>query len=151
MLNQFDIDMMANDVRDIIKLWGLKLTIYKPLPIDQQINWNELLHEYSGSIVFDIYNNVVAERKDQQNLLSYGLDTTSQAGDKANSRLMFTMSDEYKFVDETCRIIYENLMYHIVYIKPRIGETVIIVDRYDGWNEVWESVNDIINCDGIKC
>lgn len=145
MLTQHDIDMMAMDVREIIGMWNTKLTIYKPLPIEQQTHWNNLLNEYSGSVAYNKYVNVVAERKDQQNMTTYDLDISNQAGDKAKSRLIFTFPDTYLFIDETCRIIYEGNMYYIVLMKHRIGEILAVIDKCCGATETWDIANSTID------
>jgi hypothetical protein len=140
MLTSYDIEMMGHDIREVINMWGLKLTILKPLPIAQQTNWNEQLHEYSGAIKHDRYINVVAERKDQQNMAMYGLDITTQAGDLAKGMLIFTLPNTYTFLDETCRISYDNEQWRIHTIKERIGENIIFIEKLQGNTDTWDPV-----------
>ena len=137
MLTQYDIDMMAGDVRDIINMWNTKLVILKPLSKDKQTNWNSIMHEYSGPIMYTKYTNVVAERKDQQNMIAYDMNISSRAGDSADGQLVFTVPDTYTFIDDTCRVIYKDVQWHIVHIKERIGEVLLICEKLTTGTEIW--------------
>jgi len=149
MLTKNDIDIMNNTVKEIINMWDMKLIILKPIPKDQQSNWNSLLNEYSGSIDYTKYINVIAERKDQQNMNVYNLDITTHAGDISGGALIFTFPSIYSFIDETCRILYNNEQWHIISIKDRIGERLVMIDRLNGNDEIWSEIPyKIINVSG---
>lgn len=140
MLTSHDRDIMAQAVREAINEWDLKLTIFKPLPVEQQINWNEQLHEYSGAIEHNKYINVVAERKDQQNMVIYNLNIATQAGDSADGTLIFSVPNIYTFIDEDCRVLYNGEQWRIHTIKERIGENIIIVRKLTGNTDVWSNI-----------
>lgn len=142
MLTPYDISMMENSVRDIISMWDTRLTVLKPLPIDQQPNWNEHMHEYSGDIHYMKYVNVPMERKDQVNMNIYDTDIRAGAGDDKDGRLTFTTSDLNTFIDDTCRIIYEGDQWRISIERPRIGEIVMIVTKIVGSDERWHHEPD---------
>ena len=91
MLTRYDITMMEDTVRDIISMWDMRLTVLKPLPIDQQPNWNEHMHEYSGEIHYIQYDNVAMERKDQTNTNIYDFDIKLGAGDDKDGYLVFAI------------------------------------------------------------
>ena len=140
MLTPYDIQVMQSDVREIINMWGEKLVIYKPKPIAEQQYWNEILSEFSGAIEYDLYNNVVSERKDIQNMRDYDLEISTQGGDSDTASLVFTCPDVYTFIDESCRILYEGDMWRIKIIKHRIGEKLFVVNKFVGTNEKWANV-----------
>lgn len=144
MLTPYDIQMMEADVRSIIQMWNLRITVLKPLPIDKQPNWNEHMHEYSGKIHYVQFDNVQMERKDQMITNTYTIDIINGAGDQADGMLIFTTSDLNTFIDETCRICYKGEQWRIKNIYPRIGETIIAVFKLTGNDEEWEKIPSII-------
>ena len=91
MLTRYDIAMMEDTVREIIGMWDMRLTVLKPLPIDQQPNWNKHMHEYSGEIHYTQYDNVAMERKDQTNTNTYDFDIRLGAGDDKDGYLVFVL------------------------------------------------------------
>lgn len=142
MLTQYDISIMENSVRDIIGMWNTRLKVLKPLPIDQQPNWNEHMHEYSGEIHYTEYVNVPMERKDQVNMNIYDTDIRNGAGDDRDGRITLTTSDTNIFIDDTCRIIYMDEQWRVSMIRQRIGEKILILNKIVGSNEKWANVPD---------
>lgn len=138
MLTPYDIQVMEQDVRDIIRMWNLRITVLKPLPKEQQPNWNKLLHEYSGPIQYIQYDNVPMERKDQIVTNVYTQDMVNGNGDQKDGYLYFTTSDQNLFVDETCRIIYKGYHWQITKMYPRIGETLLSLVKMMGPDETWD-------------
>ncbi len=137
MLTAHDISIMENTVRGIICMWDTTVTVLKPLPIDEQPNWNEHLHEYSGEIAYNQYDNIMMERKDQVSTHMYDEDIKDGAGDMNDGRLVFNTSDKNSFIDKTCRLLYDGHQWKIDTIKHRIGEILIIVSKIVGSNENW--------------
>lgn len=140
MLTPYDIQVMEQDVRSIIKMWNMRITVLKPLPQDKQPNWNKLLHEYSGPIQYIQFNNVPMERKDQIITNTYTQDIVNGNGDQKDGYLYFTTSDLNKFIDETCRIMYAGHHWQITKLYPRIGETLMSLVKMMGPDETWDTV-----------
>ena len=150
MLTQYDTLMMEDDVRSIIGMWGLTVSVLKPLPIADQPNWNKLMHEYGGDICYTLYKNVPFERKDQFHTIVYDMNIDSGAGDSDVGRLTFTTSDLNLFVDDTCRVIYENEQWRVINVKERIGEKIVIVERIVGSTEKWATTpSNTIDLNGV--
>lgn len=146
MLNEYDLMVMHSDVRDIIWGWRCKIDIMKPLPIDKQPDWNNSMHEYKsgGAIAYDLYHNVVVERRDQQDKHDDQLNIQLGvgAGDHKDGIMMFSLSDLYKFIDLTCIFIYDNDYWRVKMIKPRIGENLCIIHK-EVSNEVGINYADV--------
>lgn len=150
MLTRYDIAMMEDTVRDIISMWDMRLTVLKPLPIDQQPNWNEHMHEYSGVIHYIQYNNVAMERKDQTNTSIYDFDIRLGAGDDKDGHLVFTTSDLNTFIDDTCKILYNGERWRVEEFRQRIGEKIMLLRKVVGSDEKWASQPDsIIDCEAV--
>lgn len=138
MLTPYDIQVMENDVRDIIRMWNMRITVLKPLPKEKQPNWNSLLHEYSGPIQYVQFDNVPMERKDQIITNTYTMDIVNGNGDQKDGYLYFTTSDQNVFIDETCRILYKGFHWQVTKLYPRIGETLISLVKMMGPDETWD-------------
>lgn len=150
MLTRYDIAMMEDTVRDIISMWDMRLTVLRPLPIDQQPNWNEHMHEYSGEIHYTQYDNVAMERKDQTSTNIYNFDIRLGAGDDKDGYLVFTTSDLNTFVDETCRILYDGEQWRVTEFRQRIGEKIMLLSKVVGSDEKWASQPaSIIDCKAV--
>lgn len=138
MLTPYDIQWMETEVRQIIKGWHLRLEILDPVPSELQIGWNNLMHEYGGSIAYVQYINVIAERKDIQDKNTYDLNIRDGAGNKDDGRLLFTVSDLYTFINLNCIVLYDGMRWKIDMLKERIGETLVLISKVTGSNEKWE-------------
>ena len=150
MLTRYDIAMMEDTVREIIGMWDMRLTVLKPLPIDQQPNWNKHMHEYSGEIHYTQYDNVAMERKDQTSTNIYNFDIRLGAGDDKDGYLVFTTSDLNTFVDETCRILYDGEQWRVTEFRQRIGEKIMLLSKVVGSDEKWASQPAfIIDCKAV--
>lgn len=137
MLTPYDIAFMEDTVRDIVVGWNLRLTVKKPLPADMQENWNSLLHEYSGPIQYNQYNNVPMERKDQSNTNIYNKELEPGAGDHDDGTLYMALSDLNDWFDDTCRVLYDGEWWQVSDIKRRIGEFIIVLQKIVGSDEKW--------------
>ena len=135
MLYPSDIAWMENEVRDIITMWNMRITVLKPIPKEKQPNWNKLLHEFSGKIEYVEFDNAPMERKDQIITNTYTQDIVNGNGDQKDGYLYFTTSDLNTFVDETCRILYAGHHWRITKLYPRIGETLISLVKMMGPDE----------------
>lgn len=138
MLTQYDIDIMAKDVDEIIRDWGEVITIKRPKPIASQTNWNPILHEYSGEVLYDIISNIPAERKDIMNIYLQDIKVEDNTGKR-----------EYGYQAFAIPIIVNNLPldidmndifiiddsgdeYFVKSVRPRIGENIVLIAKYVG-------------------
>lgn len=146
MLNAYDIAWMENTVRDVIKEWDTRLNIYSRLPIEQQPNYNHLMHEFTG----DCYCTSIeidAERKDIVNNMTNDPDPDNlDFGKKNNGVLLYAIPnviDGKQYKPSLFDIITngDGEVYYIRNIRDRIGETLISIMRFSG------SKPDIINTD----
>lgn len=139
MLTEYDIAWMESNVRDIIDMWRMRVTVLKPIPKGKQPYWNKLLHEYSttGPIQYVQFDNVPMERKDQIITNTYTQDIVNGNGDQKDGYLYFTTSDLNVFLDETCRILYNGFHWQITKLYPRIGETLMSLSKMMGPDENW--------------
>lgn len=55
-LSASDINRMGADVRDAITDWDAPVTIKVPKPIVSQTNYNDLMREFTGEILYDEYS-----------------------------------------------------------------------------------------------
>lgn len=146
-LNQWDHEFMKETVRDVINQWSTQLTILTPLPIDEQPNYNKLMHEYTGSVV---YSKVVvpAERKDIVNNYTNNIQPDEvEYGKKNEGTLLYAIPDRIPVYvdgrlsemrpfkpsnDSIFTIDDSGDQYYVRYIRDRIGETLVMIYRYTG-------------------
>ena len=143
-----DIEFMKNSVRDIISQWHTTITIMQPLPLDEQPNYDKLLREFTGDVLYETIL-VQAERKDIVNNYTndFSPDDT-EYGEKNAGTILYAIPNIIPVYDENgvktgirqfrphkeSVIAIDNTAdrYHIVSMRDRIGETLIIVKRYVG-------------------
>lgn len=147
-LTRGDIEFMKNSVRDIISQWHTTITIMQPLPLDQQPNYNKLLHEFNGDAVYETIT-IQAERKDIVNNYTNDLPPDdTEYGEKNAGTILYAIPNILPILDENGKQIgirqfkphKESIIavddtddrYHIVSMRDRIGETLIIIKRYIG-------------------
>lgn len=166
-LTHGDIEFMKNTVRDIINQWHTTITIMQPLPLDQQPNYNKLLHEFTGDAEYEIIM-ISAERKDIVNNYTNDLPPDdTEYGEKNAGTILYAIPNILPILDENgvqtgvrqfkphkeSIIIVDDTSdrYHIVSMRDRIGETLITIKRYVGeipkGSEVIDSNN--IPIDGL--
>lgn len=147
MLSEFDIQMMKDDVTDIIHQWRDKLTILIPLPEKYQRYYDDTMREFNGPIIF-CKKVVPAERKDIVNNVTNAIPMDDiNYGDKNGATLLYSIPAEIPVYDNDVVIKKEKWKpsrhmiyaiddsddrYYSISIKERIGETLIILHRYDG-------------------
>lgn len=147
-LSKADIDFMKNSVRDVINQWHTTITIMQPLPIDQQPNYDRLMREFVGDRVFETLV-IPAERKDLVNNYTNDLPPDDTAyGEKNAGTILYAIPNIIPIFDDSGNQIgvrqfkphNEAIIaiddtsdrYHIVSMRDRIGEVLIIVKRYVG-------------------
>lgn len=140
MITQYDIDVMENDIADIIKSWNNTLDILLPLPVDQQTNYNTIMNEFIGEILYDKIS-IPAERKDMQNMIENDI-SDNKHGDIDGGTLMFTIPSTYGYILDNpteCIILYNNEKWYIRNTKIRIGEIIItikkLISNTDDWGD----------------
>ncbi len=148
MLNQADINFMKDTVRDIINQWHTTITIMQPLPIDEQPNYDKILHEFVGETMFETLC-IPAERKDIVNNYTNNLPPDdTEYGEKNAGTILYAIPNVIPLFDDDGNQIgvrqfkphNEAIIavddtkdrYHIVSIRDRIGETLITIKRCIG-------------------
>lgn len=125
MLTQSDINFMQNSIRSMIKVWNDEITISTPLSRDQQPNWNNYMNEFTGDILY--YDEIVpAERRFFSNTKDNLILEIDKAGDKFESDIYYSISDEYNLDKYSIvKIDDSGEQYIINNIKMRLGEQII--------------------------
>lgn len=148
MLTTGDIEFMKNSVRDIIDQWHTTITIMQPLPLDKQPNYDKLLREFTGDIVYDTIV-VPAERKDIVNNQTNDLPPDeTEYGEKNAGIILYAIPNiipirnedgieigvkQFKPHKDSVIIIDDTTdRYYIKAMRDRIGEILIIICRYVG-------------------
>lgn len=148
MLTTGDIEFMKNSVRDIIDQWHTKITIMQPLPLDKQENYDKLLHEFTGDVLYETLL-IPAERKDLVNNYTNHLPPdNTEYGVKNAGTILFAIPNvisvynddgveigkrQFKPHKEAVIAIDDTSdRYRIDSIRDRIGETLITIKRYVG-------------------
>lgn len=138
MLTQYDIGMMQSTVMDILESWGTKVTILVPKPEDEQPNWNPIMREYTGPVLYDTIDDVPVERLEVVN--EYHMDRGQmKAGTKTESSILYKLpaifNNEPLVITPDMIFVFNNDMnkkYHINTIRERIGETIVDIDLIVG-------------------
>ena len=160
MLTMGDIEFMKSSVRDVIDQWHTTITIMQPLPLDKQDNYDELLCEFTGDVLYETLL-VSAERKDIVNNYTNDLPPDdTEYGEKNAGTILYAIPNiipvydengnkigirQFKPHKEAVIVIDDtNDRYHITSMRDRIGETLIVVKRYVG--DVPNS-SDIVDAD----
>lgn len=144
MITPYDVEVMAQDVRDIITSWDTTITMYVPKPEAQQTHWNAKMREYVGPIDYDSII-LPANRQDYINNLKIDIDMNT-AGRKDNENTIFVVPDIIQTTadgvvsDVPVNIPYNAIFqvddtdnrYYVSAVKVRIGEYIIIMKKYVG-------------------
>ena len=138
MLSSWDIEFMKSTVREIIHEWNTTITLLQPLPLEKQSNFNNILNEFTGNI---LYEEIViqAERKDSINNVADMMKPTQfRYGSRNDGTLLYAIPNirdgiEFKPAENAIVAIdSSNDRYYIESIRERIGETLITIKRYVG-------------------
>lgn len=148
MLSKHDIEFMKESVRDVIDQWHTTITIMQPLPLDQQPNYNKLMHEFSGDALYETLV-VPAERKDLVNNYTNSVPADETSYGKKNAGVMlYAIPNVIPVFDDNGNqigvkryipnkdsiIVVDDTddRYYIESIRDRIGEVLITIRRYVG-------------------
>ena len=137
MLNNHDIAWMENTVREIIGEWDTTINIYSKLPLNEQPNYNHLMHEFTGDSYCTILI-IQAERKDIVNNMTNDPDSDNlDFGKKNLGTFLYAIPDvldgkQYIPSLHDLVTIGDGEVYYIRNIRNRIGETLITVKRFTG-------------------
>ena len=143
-----DIEFMKNSVRDVIDQWHTTITIMQPLPLDQQPNYDKILQEFTGDVLYETLL-VQAERKDIVNNYTNDLEPDdTEYGEKNAGTILYAIPNIIPVYDEngikigirqfkphkeaTIAIDDTDDRYYIHSMRDRIGEILITVKRYVG-------------------
>lgn len=147
MLTEYDIAYMEDTVRDVIKQWRTTITIRSPLPIDKQPNYNKYMKEYTGPMEYE-ERVVQAERKDIVN--NYTNDIFQEFniyGDYEKGTILYAIPNIITTEDESgekvitaykpnendiVKIDDSDNLYYVRAMRDRIGETLLVIQRYVG-------------------
>lgn len=147
-LTPYDIEFMKNTVRDIISQWHTTITIMQPLPVDKQPNYNKLMHEFTGDVLYETIS-VQAERKDIVNNYTNNLPPDdTEYGEKNAGTILYAIPNILPVLDSNgtqigirqfkpdkdaiIAIDDTEDRYYISSMRDRIGEVLITVKRYTG-------------------
>lgn len=165
-LTKGDIEFMKDSVRDVINQWHTTITIMQPLPLDQQPNYNKLMHEFIGDAVYESIS-ISAERKDIVNNYTNNLPPDdTEYGEKNAGTILYAIPNIIPVFDENGNqtgvkqfkphkesiVIVDDTedRYHIVSMRDRIGEILITVKRYIGEVPDGSNISDeYIPIDGL--
>ena len=148
MLTTSDIEFMKNSVRDVIDQWHTTITIMQPLPLDRQVNYDNIMREFTGDVLYETVS-ISAERKDIVNNYTNDLPPDdTEYGEKNAGTILYAIPNIIPVYDENgtkigirqfkphkeavIAIDDTKDRYHIVSIRDRIGEILITVKRYVG-------------------
>lgn len=147
-LTPYDIEYMKNTVRDIISQWHTTITIMQPLPEDKQPNYNKLMREYTGDVLYDTIV-IQAERKDIVNNYTNNLPPDdTEYGEKNAGTILYAIPNIVPVLDSNgiqigirqfkpdkraiIAIDDTEDRYYIQSMRDRIGEILITIKRYTG-------------------
>lgn len=148
MLTMGDIEFMKNSVRDVIDQWHTTITIMQPLPLDEQPNYDKILREFIGDVLYETIS-ISAERKDIVNNYTNNLPPDdTEYGEKNAGTILYAIPNIIPIYNENgikigvkqfkphkeavIAIDDTDDRYHIVSMRDRIGEILIMVKRYTG-------------------
>lgn len=152
LLSRGDIHWMESTVRSIIKEWDTKIKIYTKLPVDLQKNYNHLMREFTGGYSC-VMLEIDAERKDIVNNMTNdpGTDTLAM-GVTDDGTALYALPNviedndgnviKYKPSLFDIVDIGDGSMYYIRDIRDRIGEILIVINRFVGNTPVITKDND---------
>jgi hypothetical protein len=130
MLSDGDIKRMGADVRNAISDWDASVVIKMPKPINEQPNYNKLMREFTGDVVYNEYPISGEWRSKAENKQL----NTSVSGDSMVNKAILVLPDIFN-VDITTvintidvctkdSVIYDDIdrKYRITSIRTNIGQ-----------------------------
>lgn len=165
MLSKHDIEFMKQSVREIINEWQTTITILQPLPLSEQPNYNNIMHEFVGDVKYETIV-VPAERKDLVNNQTNNLTLdTVEYGKKNAGTILYAISNIIPVFDEDGNQIgvksfkpnKDSIIaiddtedrYYIYAMRDRIGETLIVIKRHVGNKLYGADIGDNVPVDGL--
>lgn len=160
LLNNFDRQFMDDSIHETIFSFDNYITAFIPLPEDKQRNFDKLIREYTGPVLY--YKKIVlAERIE---LVQDYNDSTRQDdidyGRRDSGKLAYSIPNDIPIVDDYGNINgYEcyrpsqfdvfkvddsDDMYFVESVKDRIGQYVLTINKYDGTTVNGIDLNNII-------
>lgn len=147
-LTPYDIEFMKNSVRDVIDQWHTTITIMQPLPVDKQPNYNKLMKEFTGDVLYETIS-ISAERKDIVNNYTNNMPPDdTEYGEKNAGTILYAIPNILPVLDSNgiqigirqfkpdkdaiIAIDDTEDRYYISSMRDRIGEVLITVKRYTG-------------------
>lgn len=127
MVSRGDIKTMQEGIREVIKLWGTSIILLQELPIEEQSNYDVLLHEYTGNIDYVEYV-VPAERYDQ--LADYDVENKEKLrtyGQIDDSLQLYHVPDDIEVVPNKDMLVVDGHgdIYYIEKVAKRIGQYIL--------------------------
>lgn len=146
-LNPWDINFMKNTVREIIDAWHTTITFIQPKSIEEQDNYDNLMHEFVGDAEYE-YVTITAERKDIVNNYTNDLaPNATEFGENDNGKYLYAIPDilpvfkdgkqvgikKWRPLNDAIVMIDDSEdRYQITSMRDRIGEILVQVERYTG-------------------
>lgn len=160
LLNEYDRKWMNDCVHETIKSYGDSIVAFIPLPVDRQKNYNRIMREFVGPIYY--YKKIIrAERVELSNGYYDGIQPEDvDYGRRDDGQLMYAIPDDIPIFDDAMKIHgFENWLpemfmvfqidgtndrYYVRTVKKRIGQSLLLLYKYDGttWNGI--DMNDIL-------
>lgn len=138
---------MKDSVREIIGDWHTTITIMQPLPLNKQPNYNSLMREFTGDVLYNTIT-VPAERKDIVSNNTNLIDPKdSEYGENNAGTLLYAIPNIIPVIrngkqvgvkrfkpnkDSTIIIDSSDDRYYIYSMRSRIGETLIAIRKHVG-------------------
>ena len=147
MLSKHDLEWMSDTVARTITPWDGYMTLKRPLPEDQQPNYNKMMREYTGEIMYELIEDIPTESLDMTNINHESTDV-GIGGDKINGDAVYCIPKKYtnkrgdmvEVKPEPFDIVllseYQDNIYRISDMRNRIGEIILILRKISGGTEV---------------
>lgn len=136
-----DLEHMEKDIRNVISNSYTTIDIHNILPKEQQPNWNRLLREMDGDILYDIQLSIPCEivGTDELNKYISNIEIIS-AGNKYNGTVMMNIPFKYHYgyvvhvvnLKNDSIIKYNDELYRIISIHPKEFENCVLLHKMVG-------------------
>lgn len=160
LLNDYDRQWMNACIHETINSYGDHIVAFIPLPVARQKNYNKMMREFIGPIYY--YKKIIrAERVELSNGFYDGIPPDDiDYGRRDDGQLMYAIPDDIPIFDDAMKIhgfedwLPEMFMvfqidgtkdrYYVRTVKKRIGQSLLLLYKYDGttWNGI--DMNDIM-------
>lgn len=136
-LNAFDRQMISNEIHQILQCFGTEITIINPSPLASQTNYDDMLDEFHGAIVYTQHK-IPAMRYDGGTEYTeiYELDS-KKYGDMRECLLSYKISrkdctDNGIVLNSHTDFAIDSTgdIYYLEKVEKKIGEYRIFIRRY---------------------